>query len=304
MKLKSFLKKSMLIDKAYRKGFSTVAKVSPATASKIKYFITFGRKLNLKKPSTFNEKLMWLKLNEDDSLKATCADKFLVRDYIEKLGFNNLLNDLYNVYDRPEDISFSDLPNSFVLKCTHGSGCNIICSNKDRLDKEVALSKLKTWFATDYSLISAEPHYSKIKPRIIAEKFLGEDNGVVPIDYKIHCFHGEPQIIEVILDRGIGQKKSIMFDLNWNIMPYTKDALNFTEKIEKPLKLDDMVEIAKTLSNSFTYVRVDLYFYSNRIYFGEFTFTPAGCVDLDLLPDADYRIGELLDLNRSSLNVK
>lgn len=277
-----------------------LVKTSPELASKLIYFKTFKKRLNLKNPKTFNEKLMWLKLNEDDSLKTIYTDKYLVRQYIQELGYSNILIDLYKVYENAEEIDFRELPSSFVLKCTHGSGFNIICSNKENLDKEHTIQQIKKWMKTDYSLHCCEPHYSKIKARIIAEKFLGESDGKLPTDYKFHCFHGEPKIIELIFDRGTAQTKSILFDLNWDILPYDEHSLSFKEAIVPPEKSYEMLEIARKLSSGFTYVRVDLYFYNKQIYFGELTFTPDACLFTDLFEEAEYIIGNLIDLANST----
>ena len=296
--IKYLFKSFKFTDSLYRSSFAFLAKRTPVLASKIKYYVTFGKRMDLKNPKQFNEKLMWLKLYEEDSLKALCADKVRVRDYVKKMGLSNILNDIYAVYDRVEDVEFDRLPESFVIKCNHGSGCYIVCKDKSLLDVNDAKMKLKKWMNTDYSLISAEPHYSRIAPKILVERFLGTKEGSWPIDYKIHCFNGKPQIIEVISERETGNKKSIMFDTSWNILPYTKDSLNVQKKIERPEKLDEMIETARILSKEFTYVRVDLYFYESKIYFGELTFTPAGCVDTDLLEEGEKSLGALLNLDK------
>lgn len=212
MKVKEVLKRSSIIKALYKNFIKFLSKMSPMVASKVKYFISFGKRLNIEDPETFNEKLMWIKLFEEDSIKAMYTDKYEVRKYVKNQGLEEILIDLYSVYDKVEDIKFDRLPNSFVLKCTHGCGCNVFCPDKSKLDEKEVTTKLKKWMATDYSLLSAEPHYSKIKPRIVAEKYIGTENGIFPIDYKIHCFHGEPQLIEVVLDRTYNEKKLIFLD--------------------------------------------------------------------------------------------
>lgn len=286
-----------------RRLFTLVVKLSPVVASKLLYFKVFRRKLNLKAPSTFNEKLMWLKLNEPDELKTQCTDKYLVRDYVAKQCFPELLIDLIGIYERAEDIDFEQLPNRFVLKCTHGSGFNIVCANKLFLDKDYTKKQLNEWLETDYSLYCGEPHYAGIRPRIIIERFIGKRSGQVPTDYKIHCFHGEPQFVEVVLDRDTAQKKHLLFTCDWELLPYTKDALMFDEVCERPMKLGDMLDIARRLSRMFTYVRVDLYAIGVRIYFGELTFTPAACLDTDLLASADRELGRYLHLEQVTMPV-
>ena len=120
-------------------------KKMPVMASKYFYYINFRKRLNLKNPTTFNEKLMWLKLFEEDSLKSRCADKYLVRNYISKMGFSHLLIDLHEVYEHVDEIDFKKLPKSFVMKCSHGSGFNIICSDKEEIDEKQVKKQLKNW---------------------------------------------------------------------------------------------------------------------------------------------------------------
>lgn len=287
-----------ILKKFLRRFFRILAINSPVIASKVIYFRVFRKRLNLKNPTTFNEKLMWLKLHEDDALKTICADKYLVRDYVIYLGYSNILNSIYKVYENIEEIEWNELSDSFAMKCTHGSGFNIICPEKDELNQEKAILHLKEWMKTDYGLLRVEPHYSKIKPRIIVEKFLGDElNDKLPVDYRFHCFHGEPQIIEIVPDRGTPEQKHYMFNLKWESLPYYTCCLNVEKEIEKPEKINEMLEISRKLSNVFTYVRVDLYLYNNQIYFGELTFTPTACLDSYFINNADDQMGDLLDLS-------
>ncbi|MDN4495100.1 ATP-grasp fold amidoligase family protein [Ureibacillus aquaedulcis] len=283
--------------KVLRFCFSLLVKFSPKLASEVIYYKTFKKKLDLKNPKTINEKLMWLKLNEDDSLKAKCADKYLVREYINEKGFSKILNDLIKVYDNVEELDFNQLPNQFVIKCTHGSGFNIICTDKKNLDLNRTKAQLKKWMKTNYSLISCEPHYARHKPKIVVERYLERDHKVnSPMDIQFHCFHGEPRLIEVILNNCNQEEDYILYNLDWENLPYNDASLNLKTTIDKPSKLDEMIEITKVLSQEFTYVRVDLYFSFDKIYFGELTFTPDACLATYYINNADYKVGRLLEL--------
>jgi hypothetical protein len=274
-------------------------KAFPSLGSKYLYYRKFGELPNLKNPKTFNEKLMWLKLYEDDSLKVICADKYRVREYLNQIGYSSLLIDLYNVYEDVDEIDFKQLPNRFVMKCTHGSGFNIICKNKGKLNEKETRLLLKKWMAEKYSIRFCEPHYSKIKPRIIVEKFLEDGfSGEVPIDYMIHCFNGVPRVIEVGLENGGNEKKYSTYNTEWEKLSYYKDSVSLSETINKPEKIEEILKIARNLSEEFTYVRVDLYYCQNQIYFGELTFTPGACLEGDFINDADYQLGKLLNLPR------
>ena len=73
--------------------------ISPVYASKRLYKKAFRKELNLKNPQTLNEKCMWLKLNTyyKHPLITECCDKYLVRNYVERMGCKEILNDLIGV---------------------------------------------------------------------------------------------------------------------------------------------------------------------------------------------------------------
>jgi hypothetical protein len=282
--------------------FAKIVKRSPIVASKLLFWKTFKRRLNLENPQTFNEKLMWLKLFEDSALKSKFTDKVEVRKYISTLGFENLLVPIIDIADRVEDIIFEQLPKKFVLKCSHGSGFNIICTDKRELDYTETRQRLAKWMATDYSIKNAEIHYSTIKPRIIIEHFMEKTSNIAPIDYQIHCFHGEPRLIELILERYTPEEQSIMLTPDWQDTQYMKKIFPNDVTTFKPKQLDELLKVAKKLSRPFTYVRVDLYIVDEKIYFGELTFTPAACLDNEIHDEANMELGQWLDLDIQKLN--
>ena len=254
--------------------------IIPATLpAKIDFRLRAGYKLDLRNPSGFNEKIQWIKLNYRDPLYIKCADKYAVREYVEEVGYGNILNTLYGVFDKVEDIDFGLLPKSFAIKGTHGCGMNIICSNKDELDINKTKQTIKKWMRSVTGSYTGEKHYKYIKPRIIAEKFIEGPEGGLPIDYKIYCFNGEPYCIAVFLDRkkGAGEMIKIFFDFNWeNMKDITHERFfKYVDRCEKPSNLNEMYNIAKKLSSPFPFVRVDLYNTKGKVVFGELTFTPA-----------------------------
>ena len=113
----------------------------PELASKITYYRVFKKKLNLKNPIEFNEKLMWLKIYRysNSALFRSCTDKYCVREYVQNCGLDFLLNDLIGVYNSTNKIDWDNLPNQFVLKCNHGAGYNIICNDFSRFDRQAAI---------------------------------------------------------------------------------------------------------------------------------------------------------------------
>lgn len=254
----------------------------------------FGRELNLKNPRSFNEKIQWLKLNWKDEILSACADKYKVREYVENRVGERVLTKLYGVYDRVEDIILDNLPDSFVLKITHGSGQNIICKNKKDIDWKYTFKLLKIFMYNNHYYCGREFAYKNIQPRIICEEYLG-DKESVPVDYKFFCFNGEPRFLHVDFDRFTEHKRNL-YDMDWNLLPVRKGYLNSTGQVERPGCFKEMSLIARQLCQGLIFVRVDLYDVDNKVYFGELTFYPSsGCGRFD--PDSyDYTVGAYLQL--------
>lgn len=262
---------------------------------KIQYRIKTGRKLNLKNPKRFTEKLQWYKLNYRDPLMAKCSDKYLVRNYVKEKGLSHILNELYGVYNDVDEIDFNALPNQFVLKSTNGGGGNniIICKDKNKLDIEKTKKQMKEWIIPQKNGGGREWVYYKYKPKIIAEKYIESEKSTLT-DYKFFCFNGEPKFLYVINERDFGNKAKLgIFDVNFNKLNYyRKDENKMNEKIEKPKNYEKMIKIAKRLSESFPHVRVDLYNIKGRIIFGELTMHDGSGYQSYEPDDFDFILGD------------
>lgn len=127
------------------------------------------------------------------------------------------------------------------------------------------------------------------------------DDWIAPEDYKVYCFNGEPKFIMVCVGREQeGHPKFYFFDEKWQLARINRDSKNappgFT--LDKPKCLDKLIECAKTLSKNFPFVRADFYIVGSKVYFGELTFTPAGGLDSNRLPETDIMMGNLLDITK------
>lgn len=284
----------------YRSLMAVISNISPTLTSQIYYFSKFKKKINLKNPQTFNEKLMYLKLNEyeHNELITKCSDKYKVREYVKECGLENTLNDLLGVYNNANEIDFSKFPNQFVLKCNHASGFNIICEDKSQLNIEKTKKKLNKWLKTDYWKYVAEMQYKNVDKKIICEKYLKSKDENSIEDYKIYCFNGKPTICLVCIGRNLGKPKKFFFDQDWNLLKINKDSKELSNEyvIEKPANINEMYEYAKKLSKPFKFVRVDFYNYNGKVIFGELTFTPAGCTSTSYIDNWDQKLGEMLNI--------
>lgn len=275
-----------------------VSRIDIELSSKIMYRTFLHKKLNLDNPRTFNEKLCWLKLRQfpNDAQVVRCADKYMVREYISGKKHEELLVSLIDVWDRAEDIDWDSLPEKFVLKCNHGCAYNLICSDKKRFDKNKAMKTLRNWLSEDFGLVSGEPHYSKIKRKIICEEFLDGEL----MDYKFFCFNGIPKFYYVAITPNGDFHNNMKCDFFWpngeKTDFYRLDHDRFDIEPKPPYNLGLMLETAKELASDFPFVRVDLMNVNGKLYFSELTFTPSAGI-MPLAPiGTDEQLGEWLDL--------
>lgn len=266
---------------------------------KMVYKIKVGKKLDLKHPKEYNEKLQWLKLHDRKAQYTLMVDKYKVRDYIkEKIGEQYLVPFL-GVWEKPEDIDFSQLPLQFVLKCNHDSQGVIICKNKNELDIPSVIKKLQWAISRNFYNLTKEYPYRDVERRIIAERYMDDGSGELK-DYKVLCFEGKPRIIEVHSGRFKGEHVQDLYDLEWNKLPIHQSACglpNAEVPFEKPAVLEEMIRNSEILSQGIHHVRVDWYIVGGKLYFGEITFYDASGFD-DFEPDEWNRIlGDWIQIN-------
>lgn len=249
------------------------------------YKIYFGRKINWKNPTEFNEKIRWLQFNTDTTKWSLLADKYRVRKYLEERGYGDMLVKLYGVWDSADDIDFDKLPESFVLKTNHGCGSVYVIDDKSKANLNHIQQELNKSLSEKYGVKTAEPHYFPIKPVIIAEESLHQDGNISEslIDYKFYCIYGEPQFCAVIFNRDIEHHKYEvrLYDMNWQdishlLRKYSPTKRGLTE-IPKPKTFEKMKSFCQEVCKEFPFVRMDFYETNGKLYFGEFTFTPAAC---------------------------
>lgn len=265
----------------------------------LQYYIKMGRMCNFRRPTTWTEKLQLYKILYRNPLLGTCVDKYMVREYITKKGLADNLVKLYGVYGNANEIDFETLPNQFILKTTDGGGGSnvIIVRDKSLLDISSLRKKLNSWINIKDINAGREWAYTQIKKsQIIAEELLINTScpeaGIE--DFKILCFHGEPKYIIVDKDRYIDHKRNF-YDINWNRVDVTTDHSQFDSPYPKPENLTQMLDIARSLSSDFPFVRVDLYNVDGKIFFGELTFYPwSGYVNFTP-KEFDAHLGSLLD---------
>lgn len=257
------------------------------------------KRLHLNNPKTFSEKLQWLKLYNRKPEYTGMVDKYSAKEYASNIIGKNYIIPTLGLWDKVDEIDFDSLPNQFVLKTTNGGGGHgvVICRNKDNFDISKAKAILERALKEDIYKCWREWPYKNIKPRIIAEKYMEDENGSLK-DYKFSCFDGRVNDVMICYDRGSSDTKFYFFDKEWNLLRLNKRGLmapkDFT--LPKPQCINEMFDLAEKLSKGLPYARVDLYSVSDHPYFGEITFFPCSGVDTNLLDETEFLYGSMINL--------
>lgn len=257
-----------------------------------------GKELNLENPQTYSEKLQWMKLYNHDPLYTTLVDKYAVKQYVEeKIGKDYLIPTL-GVWSRFDDIDFDELPEQFVLKCTHDSGGLVICKEKSKLNIAAAREIINKCLKHNFYYSGFEWPYKNVKPRIIAEQYMEDSKTMELRDYKFFCFDGKVKFLFIATER---QKegedvKFDFFDADFNHLPFRQGHENATVLPEMPLRFEEMKVLAAKLSAGMPHVRIDLYEVDGKVYFGEFTFFHHGGWTRFEPEEWDYTFGKEIEL--------
>lgn len=259
-----------------------------------------GHRLNWKNPTRYTEKLQYLRLYvyPKDPLVIQCADRIGVREYIKNLGLEETLIPVIGTYTKFTDINWEQLPAAFAMKCSHACAFNLVTKDKGKVDYQETKKRFERYLKTNYGKKTVELHYAPIKPAIIIEEHLLPRAEALPIEYKIHVFNGRAKYLYVVSNRGVDIRYDNLL-VDWTPFPGAQfNHWSSSEKLpQKPSNFDEMIKLAEKLAAPFPFCRVDLYNIDNKIYFSEMTFTPAKGTLIFDDDQADFIIGEWLDIS-------
>ena len=260
------------------------------------FWIKTGKKLNLKNPKTFCDKLNWLKLHDFRPEYTRLADKVAVREHLKEVLGEDICLPLLGVWEHYDDIDFDTLPDKFVMKCNHDSGSVKIIRDKASMDHAALREFYEGRLKLNPFVLGREYPYKEIKPMILVEKFMTSENGRDIRDYKFLCFDGVPRYMFVISDRST-DCRSDFYDMEFNRLPIVDAYPMSDEPMEKPAFFDEMVELVTKLAQGFRTIRIDLYEIDGKIYFGEYTFYDGGGFWPKVPEEWEYTMGDLIRLD-------
>lgn len=272
----------------------------------LEWKLRFGKEIDIDNPRTFNEKLQWLKLYDRRESYIIFADKYMAKKYVGDMIGKEHIIPLIDTWNNANDIDFNKLPSKFVLKCNHNSGGGMfICNNKFEINQKFVREELNSELKKDYYLVHREWSYKIEKHLIIAEELLEDystnnKNGSL-INYNFYCFNGEPRFLYVRIDDISGGSKGQAYlsfkKLDWSKAPFCRsDHLEMSFDVKRPSNFSEMIDIARTLSKGFPFVRCDLYCVRGKIFFSEMTFYPGGGYGKFEPEEWEEKMGEWINL--------
>ena len=274
--------------------------LSDKTFLKILYFVKMEKKLDLENPQTYSEKLQWLKLHDRNPEYTKMVDKYEAKEYVRKIIGDQYIIPTIGIYNSFDEINFDELPNQFVIKCTHDSGGLVIVKDKNSIDLNSIKRKINTSLRRNYYYSNREWPSENVKPRIIIEKYMEDKKSAFMKDYKFFCFDGVPVVM--YLSEGLENHNTArmsFFDMNFQLMDFKRrdyKLMDYTP--DKPKNFDKMKEFASILSQNIPHVRVDFYEINGNLYFGELTFfTCSGLIPFEN-PKSDVELGKYIKINK------
>lgn len=270
---------------------------------RLMYYIKFRRTINLNNPKTYNEKQQWLKLYDRKPEYSTMVDKYEAKKYItERIGEGYTISTL-GVWERVEDIDFDMLPDQFVLKCTHDSGGLVICRDKGKLDIIAAKKQIEQSMRTNYFIYGREWPYKNVKPRIIAEPLIHNNDNSMLEEYNFFCFNGEPKFfMHCYGDEDEGETRyNDYFTIDGERLHLQWGNDSSPSGIFKSFNAyDDMLQKARVLTEGVPFLRVDFYLADGKAVMGELTFFNWGGMMPIHPPEYDVIFGEMLQLPQNN----
>lgn len=266
-------------------------------AIKASYFLAFKRRINLKNPKTFNEKLNWIKLYYRKPVFTTMVDKYEVKQYVSSIIGEQYIIPTIGIYNRWKDIDFSKLKAPYVIKTTNSSGVVFVIREGEKPDFNQIKKKINKSLKTNYYYHCREWPYKNVKPRILIEQFVSDSiEKNLPV-FKFFCFNSEPYLVQTIKNDKTSYETIDYFDMDWQKLDLKQNFNNSEIPLPKPSNFEAMKEIAKVLSKDLPFIRIDLYSVNGNIYFSEFTFfSDAGFTKF--YPEKwDRILGDKIDLN-------
>lgn len=258
--------------------------------------------LDLDNPKTLNEKLQWLKLHDHKAIYHKMSDKYEMKQVIKDTWGVEYAIPTIALYEHVSEIDWDQLPNQFVIKCTHDSGSLIICRDKETFNTAEAEEKLSKKLRQNFYRTNQEWAYKTIKPRIIVEPLLCNKDGSELVDYKFYSYGGKLCYFMVSYGETRHLGKNLKFSPSCECIDYLfkKEPTMPLSDVRLPSNINKMIQMAEEFCKDFPHIRIDMYNVDGHIYVGEFTFYTNGGYISMCNEEYSKSLADLIDISKIS----
>lgn len=266
-----------------------------------RYKKKYGEVLNIDSPSTFFEKMNYLKIYYHDEDQTLYSDKYRVKKVVEESPTNIVVPKVLFAATNIRDLKAwfrenKDTVKRFVIKTNHSCGDIFIYQNgvftrkygiKIKKHNKV-FRMLKIALKYNHFYTCFERNYKDIKPVVFVEEFIDMDNAV---EYEFMTNFGEIRFINVVKNRQSKEKEETLIYPSFEIIEHAGETL------VKPQHLTEMEAFIKKYAKKFPFCRVDFIENKNGVYFCEFTFVKSGGIGTFGTKELNQSLGELIDIS-------
>jgi hypothetical protein len=263
-----------------------------------------GRSPRIFRPRRLTEKIQWRKLFDLDPIYVVFSDKVAMRRYVEeRVGADAVIPTLWLGND-PAAIPFDTLQPPYIIKCSHGSGWNLVVRDTAALDRAAVRAQFAEWLATDYGTYSIEPGYCAVPRRLLIQPLLTRQGGF-PIECMFFVFDGVTRLIIHRVNTGDLHYERIQsyYDAQWRHLPMRTPDMPWTKPVPQPPAFDTMRAMAERLARDRDFLRVDLIADDEHVYVNEITCAHRSGVFQFEPDERDLELGEYWRLRRPMLRA-
>jgi hypothetical protein len=274
--------------------------LSPAAYNSLETFLFLGYWPSLRDPQTFNEKLLWRKLYDENPLYPIVTDKYRVREFVAARVGGQVLTKLLHVTDDPATIPFSDLPDRYVVKANFGAGRNIFVRDSRNVSTPEIVRRCQSWLRERPNGRHERWKYHDMPRLILVEEMLDCGDREFPVDFKFYVFHGRIRMIEVATQWN-GKTRRSLYDEDRQLLDVVwKDRRDRFDDARFPAGFEEMKKVAEALAAGFDFVSVDLYLVRGGCYFGEMSLFPEGGTGRFVPRSFDRKLGSYWRLGKGA----
>lgn len=245
-------------------------------------FAKVHKRLPSKDKKIFNDVLFRIKTTREisDPMRVFLTDKEYFKIFVKSIVGEQYTVPTYAILRSKEEIDQYSFPEEFCAKPTHLSGKVSIVR-----DGKADRNTYKGWLNLNHYDASRERNYISLSRKIIVEPIIFNQSDIT--DFRIFCYKGKAKLICIDVGKYSNYRRAF-YSMDWVKQDYSLGHPILDGNVDKPGNLSEMIDVAESLSQWLSFVRVDFYTNGQHFYLGEMTHCHASASQRFIPPDAEH----------------